>query len=306
MTGDQNLNKQTYEEDDYFESDTRDKPKLLTDIERVVNGVHKSDEIDDTVEKLEVLLYGNDDGFDWANSSSRNKPKSDGFDWTDNQSEKQSVFSFDNDGKKSCWSNLPSHPTKNETAYSLESARDADDSDVSEWTRDIDANESNGSQWDSKDWDDSKQLTEKNRDRAASFHEVHSSMHDYDRQESLELVEARQSPRAEHTNPKLNRRASASTSSYKYQICLFIQMQLCRPTTLSDWIKQRNVSCAHFDSEEKKKRAHPAFMIFRQIVNGLEHVHDKGIIHRDLKPAVSVLLFEKQLYHTHIANLYLS
>lgn len=287
MTGDQNLNKSTYDEDDYFESNTNDKPKLLTDIERVVNGVHNSDEIDDTVEKLEALLYGKDDGFDWADSKS-NKSQSNGFDWINDESQGRSTISFDNKRHGGADSaNIPYHESKNQFSYSLESAGDVEDSDVSEWTREFDANESHGSQWDSKHWD-SKQSTEKKRERAASFHEVHSSMHGYNRQESLELVKADQKPRAENSKPKLNRRASTPTSPYKYQICLFIQMQLCRPTTLSDWIKQRNSKCVHFDTEEKQKRARPAFIIFRQIVNGLEHVHDKGIIHRDLKPAVSL------------------
>ena len=58
-------------------------PKLLTDIERVVDGLHDAGEIDDSVEQLEAILYGgrggdgdgdgdddNDDGFDWTTSSS--------------------------------------------------------------------------------------------------------------------------------------------------------------------------------------------------------------------------------------------
>jgi hypothetical protein len=268
MTGDQNPNSSTYD-DDYLESNSptnNDRPKLLADIEQVVNGMHKTDEIDGTMEKLEALFYGNDDGFDWA----------------DSKSHKQSSFSFD--GNKSThgdWKDLPSHETKNQLAYSLESVGDVEDSDVSEWTKDIDANESHGSHW------DSKYSTMDQRVRSESFHEVHSTMRDYTRQESLELVKANPRPQAEKVKPKLNRSASTSTSPYKYQICLFIQMQLCRTTTLADWIKQRNNACLHFDSEEKQKRARPAFVIFRHIVNGLEHVHSKGIIHRDLKPAVS-------------------
>ena len=58
-------------------------PKLLTDIERVVDGLHDAGEIDDLVEQLEAILYGgrggdgdgngdddNNDGFDWTTSSS--------------------------------------------------------------------------------------------------------------------------------------------------------------------------------------------------------------------------------------------
>eukprot|EP00956_Cyclotella_meneghiniana_P003604 scaffold4414_cov62-Cyclotella_meneghiniana.AAC.4 len=246
MTGDQNLNKSTFD-DDYFESNTIEKPKLLTDIEQVVNGIHKSDEIDGTVEKLEALLYGKDDGFDWASYSKKSQSGA-------------ILFEGHND-----------------------------DSDVSEWTRELDADGSHGSYWDSK-----HSSFDNARERKESFHEVHSSMHGYGRQESLELVKAaKEQPDKVHQDqnarpPKLNQRTAAPTSSYKYQICLFIQMQLCRPTTLADWIKLRNNSCVRFDAEERQKRAHPAFMVFRQIVEGLVHVHDKGIIHRDLKPAVKM------------------
>jgi len=58
-------------------------PKLLTDIERVVDGLHDAGETDDSVEQLKAILYGgrsgdgdgdgdddNDDGFDWTTSSS--------------------------------------------------------------------------------------------------------------------------------------------------------------------------------------------------------------------------------------------
>jgi hypothetical protein len=276
MTGDQNLNNTSYD-DDYFESNANnDGPKLLTDIESLVNGMHKSDEIDDTVDKLEALLYGKDG--DWTSTSKR--PQSDGFDWTNEQ--EQSSFSFDNKRNDGEWANLPSHAAKNQSVNSLESAGDVEDSDVSEWTRELDANESHGLQWDSKYWD-SKHSIEHKREQANSFHESHSSMHEYDRQELLELVKADQKPQAQKVKPK-EKRSVSTQSPYKYQICLFIQMQLCRPTNLSDWIKKRNSSCSHFDVKEKKD----AFIIFRQIVNGLEHVHDKGIIHRDLKPAVSL------------------
>ena len=259
MTGDQHIEQPTYD-DDYFQSnDANDRPKLLTDIERVVNSIRKSDEIDDTVEKLEALLYGKDDGFDW----------------TDSKSEKQSA------SLNRSWSNLPPDESKRQYASSLDSAGDVEDSDVSEWTN---GDESHVTHWDSK-YSTSHNVK---RERINSFHEVHSSMHEYDRQESFELVKVDKN--AHRDNPKVKsnlRRSSTPTSPYKYQICLFIQMQLCRPTTLSDWIRKRNDACVHFYAEEKQKRARPAFIIFRQIVNGLEHVHSKGIIHRDLKPTVS-------------------
>jgi serine/threonine protein kinase len=57
-------------------------------------------------------------------------------------------------------------------------------------------------------------------------------------------------------------------------------MQLCNPSTLADWIRQRNQSATTHAS-----RAGPAIHIFSQLVSGIHHVHEKGILHRDLKPA---------------------
>ena len=105
-----------------------------------------------------------------------------------------------------------------------------------------------------------------------------SSSCEFHRQGSLEIVPA------DHQH-KAAAAAATTAAPYKYQICLFIQMQLCHPTTLADWIKQRNQNCAQFGSEERQARARPAFEAFRHIVNGLAHVHSKGIIHRDCKPA---------------------
>lgn len=76
--------------------------------------------------------------------------------------------------------------------------------------------------------------------------------------------------------------------SYRYEICLFIQMQLCHPSTLADWMRSRNKRenqpnnsltrnwCKHYED---------AWDIFLQIVRGLMHIHSQGVIHRDLKPA---------------------
>ena len=69
---------------------------------------------------------------------------------------------------------------------------------------------------------------------------------------------------------------------YRYQICLYIQMQLCHPATLADWLRERNRRIAESDH---RGRIGPALEIFQQIVSGLAHIHEKGIIHRDLKPA---------------------
>jgi serine/threonine protein kinase len=77
-------------------------------------------------------------------------------------------------------------------------------------------------------------------------------------------------------------RTSSDRKSYRYQICLFIQMQLCHPATLADWIRERN---ERVGTEPLVSRIGTAQEIFIQISRGLNHVHHKGIVHRDLKPA---------------------
>eukprot|EP00429_Kryptoperidinium_foliaceum_P009997 CAMPEP_0176003228 /NCGR_PEP_ID=MMETSP0120_2-20121206/1066_1 /TAXON_ID=160619 /ORGANISM="Kryptoperidinium foliaceum, Strain CCMP 1326" /LENGTH=809 /DNA_ID=CAMNT_0017335865 /DNA_START=278 /DNA_END=2707 /DNA_ORIENTATION=+ len=82
-----------------------------------------------------------------------------------------------------------------------------------------------------------------------------------------------------------NRKANETNGAkapYRYQISLYIQMQLCHPASLADWIRERNSRVPESNYEE---RVAPALEIFEQIVKGLAHVHDQGIIHRDLKPA---------------------
>jgi serine/threonine protein kinase len=73
-----------------------------------------------------------------------------------------------------------------------------------------------------------------------------------------------------------------ASPTYRYQISLYIQMQLCHSATLADWIRERNRQIPEGDHVH---RIGPALEIFQQIVSGLAHVHSKGIIHRDLKPA---------------------
>lgn len=76
--------------------------------------------------------------------------------------------------------------------------------------------------------------------------------------------------------------SSPEKHKYSYQICLFIQMQLCHPKTLADWIRERNHKRSH---ESITSRIEAAAQVFSQLASGLAHVHKKGIIHRDLKPA---------------------
>lgn len=69
------------------------------------------------------------------------------------------------------------------------------------------------------------------------------------------------------------RSGKKKNSPYRYQIFLFIQMQLCHPATLADWIRERNKQIPESDHQ---KRIGPALTIFNQIVCGLAHIHEKG------------------------------
>ena len=91
-------------------------------------------------------------------------------------------------------------------------------------------------------------------------------------------------PRDTNNKKKHQKSAAAARLKYRYQICLFIQMQLCHPATLGDWIRKRNAQCDD-PKKDRHERVQTAANIFGQIVGGLDHIHKKGIVHRDLKPA---------------------
>ncbi|XP_063774055.1 interferon-induced, double-stranded RNA-activated protein kinase-like isoform X2 [Pseudophryne corroboree] len=57
---------------------------------------------------------------------------------------------------------------------------------------------------------------------------------------------------------------------------LFIQMELCENGTLEKWIKKRNNKRILNKPKSLEK--------FRQIVEGVEYIHEQQLIHRDLKP----------------------
>ena len=84
----------------------------------------------------------------------------------------------------------------------------------------------------------------------------------------------------EWTESKDDSFVATQSTSYHYEICLFIQMQLCNPLTLADWIRTRNAR-----QSSPASRAGPAIRIFTQLLQGMAHVHEKNIVHRDLKPA---------------------
>ena len=72
---------------------------------------------------------------------------------------------------------------------------------------------------------------------------------------------------------------STSGRREAHKMTLFIQMELCQ-LTLRKWMDERK----EIDSEIN-------ILIFRQLINGFEFIHEKGLIHRDIKPANIFLNF---------------
>ncbi|KGY14728.1 PEK/GCN2 protein kinase [Paracoccidioides brasiliensis Pb03] len=72
--------------------------------------------------------------------------------------------------------------------------------------------------------------------------------------------------------PNLERRTSGSSFQH-VTTTLYIQMEYCEKHTLRDLIRNG----LHDDIES-------SWRLFRQILDGLSHIHSHGIIHRDLKP----------------------
>mmetsp|Transcript_16936 Transcript_16936/g.36712 ORF Transcript_16936/g.36712 Transcript_16936/m.36712 type:complete len:690 (-) Transcript_16936:161-2230(-) len=198
-----------------------------------------------------------------------------------------SAFSVDRTEQKdammdaSSWGDLPSHRTRDDGG--------AERDDASEWTRGSDdigscaagivsaAERHRDGLHDSRGRDDYRGRGSSPLDLVPAGNDANDP-----RRNRRRYGRRTSSAAAAAASPSV---AGAASTTYKYQISFYIQMQLCRPSTLADWIKHRNANCVDFDAEEIQSRARPAFEIFRQIVNGLAHVHSKGIIHRDLKPA---------------------
>ena len=73
--------------------------------------------------------------------------------------------------------------------------------------------------------------------------------------------------RGSHGKEKQSRHSKVSP--YRYQVNLFIQMQLCHPASLADYIRERNSKIPEADFH---LRVGPALDIFRQIAAGLVHI----------------------------------
>jgi hypothetical protein len=224
MTGDQ---KESFQNDDdldvgeYAVQVNERGPKLLEEIERVIEGLHNT-ENNTSVEQFDSILYNDTD---------------DGFNWTSSLEKRRSDFVVKDRDKSPNYG-----PTKDPSMYSRSDSSYENDSDVSEWTQDFNREGSN-------------------RSERNSFHNSQAKC--YARSESVELVRADASDRCHR--PYMKQTSSSSATAYKYQISLYIQMQLCNSSTLADWIQHRNRNCNDFDAPS-------AFAICSQIVNGLAHV----------------------------------
>jgi len=89
----------------------------------------------------------------------------------------------------------------------------------------------------------------------------------------------RQSPRLAGKNPQMKLSTSMKTkgqraksfSRVNMRSTLYIQMEFCERLTLRDMIR-------------KNMSLDDVWLLFRQVLEGLVHIHTHGIIHRDLKP----------------------
>ncbi|CZT46280.1 probable cpc-3 protein [Rhynchosporium secalis] len=77
----------------------------------------------------------------------------------------------------------------------------------------------------------------------------------------------------QRTNLALNRTRSGSRFQRPFRTVLYISMEYCEKKTLRDLIRQG-----------LKKDEEEIWRLFRQILEGLAHIHGLNVVHRDLKP----------------------
>lgn len=77
---------------------------------------------------------------------------------------------------------------------------------------------------------------------------------------------------SENTEESSNSKLIVEKRNDAGKIYLYIQMQLCKPDSLQDWL---------FHNRCRTKS--DIVPIFRQILNAVQYIHSKGLIHRDLK-----------------------
>ncbi|CAF3396443.1 unnamed protein product [Rotaria sp. Silwood1] len=108
-----------------------------------------------------------------------------------------------------------------------------------------------------------------------TFHPVERSddLIVFDREENN--VDKSENPNDENKNDQSSSSSSVnSNNDQRIQRVLFIQMEYCEGNTLKQLIDRGIL-------QEKPKMI---WMLLREILDGLKHMHSKGIIHRDLKP----------------------
>jgi len=76
--------------------------------------------------------------------------------------------------------------------------------------------------------------------------------------------------------------------AYRRKLYLYIQMQLCQPESLKDWLRDNTLS----------RDKYQLLNMFHQIVSAIGYVHQIGLMHRDLKVIFETLLSSRHINTT--------